>query len=60
LATSSAWSTPRTWKVGDTLFIDEPVTFPWHPELRPPEHFSVICAARHRPVQAVPSGHRPA
>ena len=46
-------------RVGDTLYVDEPVVVPDHPELRP-RALRGRPGARHRPVQAVPQGHRPA
>ena len=46
-------------RVGDTLYVDAPVEFPGLPSFAP-EHFVDGPGPRHRPVQAVPQGHRPA
>ncbi len=46
-------------KIGDTIYVDEPVTFPPIATFAP-EHFAVATAKRQRQVQAVPQGHRAA
>ncbi len=46
-------------RVGDSLYLDEPVEFPGDPQLRPRALLGGP-GARHRALQAVPPGHRAA